>query len=53
MKAQKRDDRPQEALDVLGMGLIPPSGVGFLLLAEALCGSLGFEIGTNSFDGRR
>ena len=35
MKGQERHDRPQEILDVLGLGLITASGVGFLLLGEA------------------
>ena len=52
MKGQERHDRPKEILDVLGLGLVTASGVGFLLLGEALGGSLGFEVGTNALDGR-
>ena len=50
MEGQERHDRPVEVLDVLGLGLLPASGVGFLLLGEALGGSLGFEFGTNTLD---
>ena len=53
MEGQERHDRPVEVLDVLGLGLLTASGVGLLLLGEALGGSLGFEFGTNPVDGRR
>ena len=53
MKGQERHHRPEEVLDVLGLGFVTASGVGFLLLGETLGGPLGFEFGTNAFDGRR
>ena len=34
MKGQKRDHRPQEILNVLNLGLLTASGVGFFLLGE-------------------
>jgi hypothetical protein len=39
VKAQKRNHRPEEVLDVLCLGLVTASGVGFLLLGETLRGS--------------
>ena len=52
MEGQERHDRPVEVLDVHGLGLLSTAGVGFLLLNESFGGSLGFEVGTNSFNGR-
>ena len=48
---QERHDRPQEVFDVFGLGLVTASGIGFLLLGEALGESLGFEFDTNPLDG--
>lgn len=53
VKAQERHDRSEELLDIFGLCFFSSPGVGFLLLGEALGGSLGFEIGTNALDGRR
>ena len=36
MEGQERYDRSKEILDILDLGLLPASGVGFLLLGEAL-----------------
>ena len=52
VECQEPDHRPVKILDVLGLGLFPASGVGFLLLCEPFGGSLGFEVGTNPLDGR-
>jgi hypothetical protein len=52
MKAQERHDRPVEVFNVLGLSLVTASGVGLLLLGEALGGSLGIKVGTNAVDGR-
>ena len=38
MKALEHHDGPVEVFNVLVLGLIAASGVGFLLLGEALCG---------------
>ena len=51
MEGQERHDRPEEVLDVLGLGFFTAAGVGLFLLGEALGGSLGFEFGTNAVDG--
>ena len=52
MKGQEHHHRPKEVFNVLGLGFLTASGVGFLLLGETLGGSLGFEIGPNPLDGR-
>jgi hypothetical protein len=52
MKGQERPHRPQEVLDVIGLGLVTASGVGLLLFGETLGRSFGVEIGTNPVDGR-
>ena len=52
VECQERHDRPVEVLDVLGLDLLPASGVGFLLLGEPFGGTLGFEVGTNPLDSR-
>jgi len=52
MEGQKRDRRSEEVLDVLGLGFVTASGIGFLLLGKALGGSLGVEFATNPLDGR-
>jgi hypothetical protein len=52
LKRQEFDHRPEEILDLLGLGLLTASGVGFLLLCETLGGSFGFEVRSNPFDGR-
>src|SRR5207249_677038 len=51
MEGEKRPDRPEEVLDVLGLGLLPASGVGFLLLGEALGGPLGRQFSSKSVNG--
>jgi hypothetical protein len=52
MKGQERPHCPQEVLNVLGLGFVTSSGVGFLLLCKTLRGSLCIEIDLNPFDGR-
>jgi WD40 repeat protein len=53
VEAEERDHRPVEVVDVLGLGLLPASGIGFLLLGEAHRGPLGFEFDPNAVNGRR
>lgn len=52
MKTQEGDHRPKEILDVFGLGLLSASGVGLLLLDEALGGSFGIQFRPNPFDSR-
>ncbi len=51
MKAQERHYRPEEVLDIVGLGLVTAAVVGFLPLGVALGTALDFEFGTNAFDG--
>ena len=53
MKSQERNHRPEEVLDVLGLGLVTAAGVGLLAPGVAVRGPLGFEFRTNAADGRR
>jgi len=52
MKGKKRHDGPREIFGINLLGFFPSLGIGFLLLGEALSGSLGFEFGPNPHDGR-
>ena len=51
MKDQECLDRPLEVLDVLSLGFLTASCIGQFLFGEARCGSLDFEIGTNTLNG--
>src|ERR1041384_3070772 len=53
MKAEKGFYGLEEIFNVLGLGLIPSSGIGVLAPGVALSGPLGFQFGTNPLDGRR
>lgn len=52
VEGQERQDRSVEIFDVTGLGLLPASSAGFLLLGVAFGGPLGFEVGPDAFDGR-
>ena len=52
VESQERPYRPQEVLDVPGLGLLTAAGVGFLALGVTISGPLGLQFGTNPFDGR-
>lgn len=53
MKGQERHHCPVEVPNISSLDLSTASGIGFLLLGITFGGSLRFEFGTNSFDGRR
>jgi hypothetical protein len=52
VEGQECHDRPVEILDILGMGFVPASGVGFLTFGILFGGPFGFKVGTDVFDDR-
>lgn len=53
MEVEESHDCTQELLDVLGLGVLSPFGVGSLALGVAFGGPLGFQFGPDTVDGLR
>jgi hypothetical protein len=53
MEAQEQDHGPQKVLDVLGLGFVTATSIGFLPFGETFCGTLGFDFSTDAFNRRR
>lgn len=52
MEGQERQYRLEEILDVLGLSLVPASGIGLLAFRIAFGGPLSFEFGPDLLDDR-